>query len=108
LGSGSLIEHLARPHDSPQPALLALFEKYRNHKGDQAKLKSPQQLLEVRVLFLSHQLNIAPLGPAMLTTATVAAVIVKAEFALASDTSQSVYGCQEACLLLALCTSPSP
>ncbi len=30
-----------------QPALLALFDKHRNSKGDQAKLKSPIQLQEV-------------------------------------------------------------
>lgn len=30
-----------------QPSMIALFEKHRNSKGDQAKLKNPLQLTEV-------------------------------------------------------------
>ena len=32
------------PPPLPQPALLALFEKYKDSKGKQAKLKTPAQL----------------------------------------------------------------
>ncbi len=43
-----------------QPALLALFDKYRNAKGHEAKLKNPIQLQEVRWRPLALRARLPP------------------------------------------------